>query len=56
MTNNYITAQSGLKLDTNLDFSSFELLILTHLKAHNVLIFVEPESQNGADETTRIND
>ncbi|XP_058783040.1 uncharacterized protein LOC131657688 [Vicia villosa] len=50
---NYNFVWSGPKLTAELDFSYWELLMTTHLKAHNVWSFVDPDLQEGADEVAR---
>ncbi|XP_058762797.1 uncharacterized protein LOC131636157 [Vicia villosa] len=53
---NYNFVWSGPKLTAELDFSYWELLMTTHLKAHNVWSFVAPGLQEGADEVARTKD
>ena len=56
MANNYNFVWSGPKLNVELDFSYWEILMTTHLKAHNVWSFVDPGLQQRADEVARRKD
>jgi len=50
MANNFNIVWSGPKLNSELDFSYWEFMMTTHLKAHNIWSFVESGLQQGADE------
>ncbi|XP_072072081.1 uncharacterized protein [Arachis hypogaea] len=49
MANTFNIVWSGTKLDEKLDYSYWETLMSTHLKAQNLWNFIEPGLQEGAD-------
>ncbi|XP_072058192.1 uncharacterized protein [Arachis hypogaea] len=49
MANTFNIVWSGPKLDGKLDYSYWETLMSTHLKAQNLWNFIEPGLQEGAD-------
>ncbi|XP_015959584.1 uncharacterized protein LOC107483482 [Arachis duranensis] len=49
MANTFNIVWSGPKLDGKLDYSYWETLMYTHLKAQNLWNFIEPGLQEGAD-------
>ena len=53
---NYNIVWSGPKLDEKLDFSYWESLMPTHLKAHNLWSFIVPSLQQGADDAAKRRD
>ena len=56
MGTNYNFVWSGPKLNTELDFDYWEMLMTTHLKTHNIWSYVETGLQEGADDTARRKD
>nr|KYP69343.1 hypothetical protein KK1_008532 [Cajanus cajan] len=56
MATSYNIIWSGPKLDGKLDFSYWETLMATHLRAHNIWSFVEPGLAEGADDIARRKD
>jgi len=56
MANNFNIVWSGPKLNFELDFSYWEFMMTTHLKAHNIWSYVESGLQQGADELARRKD
>jgi hypothetical protein len=56
MGTNYNFVWSGPKLNIELDFDYWEMLMTTHLKAHNIWSYVETGLQEGADDTARRKD
>ncbi|XP_025665915.1 uncharacterized protein [Arachis hypogaea] len=49
MANTFNIVWSGSKLDGKLDYSYWEILMFTHLKAQNLWNFIESDLQEGAD-------
>ncbi|XP_052733740.1 uncharacterized protein LOC128196520 [Vigna angularis] len=49
MATNYNIVWSGPKLDDKMDYNYWELLMSTHLKAHNIWSFIEPGLQEQAN-------
>lgn len=49
MTINYNIEWSNSKLDGKLDFHYWELLMVTHLRVHNIWSFVESGLEEGAN-------
>ena len=56
MANNFNIVWSGPKLDGKLDYNYWEILMSTHLKAHNIWSLVNLGLQEGADATTQRRD
>ncbi|XP_072058315.1 uncharacterized protein [Arachis hypogaea] len=56
MANTFNIVWSGPKLDGKLDYSYWETLMSTHLKAQNLWNFIEPGLQEGADATQQRRD
>jgi hypothetical protein len=54
--NNFNIVWSSPKLNSKLDFSYWEFMMTTHLKAHNIWSFVESGLQQGANELARRRD
>jgi hypothetical protein len=54
--NNFNIVWFGPKLYSELDFSYWEFMMTTHLKAHNIWSYVESGLQQGANELARRRD